>query len=65
MDSLSSPFVSAFVYFMDFYYEKNRNFGYFLVYFFCAILNLISILDLQNIYPFKYFGREADYIVKK
>ena len=43
MDSLSSPFVSAFVYSMDFFFENNRNFGYFLVYFFCGILNIISI----------------------
>ncbi len=58
MDSLSSPFVSGFVYSMDFYFEKNRNFGYFLVYFFCGILNLISIF-------FTCFENENEFNYKK
>ena len=58
MDSLSSPFVSVFVFYMDFFFENNRNFGYFLVYFFCGILNIFSIF-------FSCYENEIEFDYKK
>jgi MFS family permease len=43
IDSFCSPFVSIFIYFMEIFFEKNRNFCYFIVYFFCGILEIFNV----------------------